>query len=397
MKFLFLVCLLFFFGCSEDSQKTENNSSINPELPFPVVRKMEIPQNEQKKLETELFKSKFARINPGKFLMGSDDNESGRRQDEVLHEVLLTEPFYISKFETTIHDWNSVYLSRMRNPEFTLNSEDKSLIMIIYKSLKQSPSLKGMLTQTFQERFALLEKNENQDRKIKLNQFEKILDYWNKMNEGRRKKIASEKSFSVDQVTKRLNNIHGRQIQLPVNQVSYTQAVAYCHKLTEDAYIKGELPSKMIYRLPTEAEWEYACRAGMQGVSGLDDGKSLSGMNANLDGSQRNFIIGKDSTLINRGKLIPVGAEFTRFKPNRWGIYDMHGSVKEWCYDFYDKYFIEGATNPIGPIRGKTRVLRGGSFYRTAYECRSSSRDKLDPSWRGSEIGFRVVLGFPLR
>ena len=122
MKFLFLVCLLFFFGCSEDSQKTENHSSINPELPFPVVRKMEISQNEQKKFETELFKSKFARINPGKFLMGSDDNESGRGQDEVLHEVLLTEPFYISKFETTIHDWNSVYLSRMRNPEFSLNS-----------------------------------------------------------------------------------------------------------------------------------------------------------------------------------------------------------------------------------------------------------------------------------
>jgi len=397
MKFLFLVCLLFIIGCSEDLQKTENHSSINPDLPFPVVRKMEISQKEQKKLETELFKSKFVRINPGKFMMGSDDNESGRGQDEVLHEVLLTEPFYISKFETTIHDWNSVYLSRMRNPHFTLNSEDKSLIMIIYKSLKQSPSFKEMLTQTFQERFALLEKNETQDRRIRLNQFEKILDYWNKINEGRRKKIALEKSFSVDQVTKRLNNIHGRQIQLPVNQVSYTQAVAYCHKLTEDAYIKAELPSKMIYRLPTEAEWEYACRAGMQGVSGLDDGKSLSGLNANLDGSQRNFIIGKDSTLINRGKLILVGAEFTRFKPNRWGIYDMHGSVKEWCYDFYGKYSNEDATNPIGPIRGKTRVLRGGSFYRTAYECRSSSRDKLDPSWRGSEIGFRVVLGFPLR
>ena len=88
-----------------------------------------------------------------------------------------------------------MYLSRMRNPEFTLNSRDKSLIMIIYKSLKQSPSLKGMLTQTFQERFALLEKNENQDRRIKLNQFEKILDYWNKMNDGRRKKLHRKSHF----------------------------------------------------------------------------------------------------------------------------------------------------------------------------------------------------------
>ncbi|MEC8044556.1 MAG: formylglycine-generating enzyme family protein [Verrucomicrobiota bacterium] len=397
MKILFLVCLVFIIGCSEDSQKTENHSSKGQDLPFPVVRKMEISKKEQKRLETDLFKSKFVRINPGKFMMGSDDNETGRGQDELLHEVHLTEPFYISKFETTIHDWNSVYLSRMRNPHFTLNSEDKSLIMIIYKSLQLSPSFKEMLTQTFQERFALLENKEIQDRRIRLNQFEKILDYWNKINEGQRKKIALEESFSVDQVTQRLNNIHGHQIQLPVNQVSYTQAVAYCHKLTEDTYIKGELPSKMIYRLPTEAEWEYACRAGMQGVSGLDDGKSLSGLNANLDGGQRNFIIGKDSTLINRGKLIPVGAEFTRFKPNRWGIYDMHGSVKEWCYDFYGKYSNEDVINPIGPIRGKARVLRGGSFYRTAYECRSSSRDKLDPSWRGSEIGFRVVLGFPLR
>ena len=153
----------------------------------------------------------------------------------------------------------------------------------------------------------------------------------------------------------------------------------------------------MIYRLPTEAEWEYACRAGNQGVCGLGDGKNLSGLNANLDGGMKEYIIGDESTLINRGKLIPVGNKFKRFPPNNWGIFDMHGNVMEWCYDFYGKYPEDKVVNPIGPLHGKKRVLRGGSFYRTAFECRSANRESVDPSWRGSEIGFRVVLGFPLR
>ena len=184
---------------------------------------------------------------------------------------------------------------------------------------------------------------------------------------------------------------------MPITQVSYTQAVAYCHKLTELHYTRGELPDKMVFRLPTEAEWEYACRAGMNGVCGLGDGESLSGMNANLDRSRRDLIIGRDLTLINRENLIPVCAKLTRFKPNKWGLYDMHGSVMEWCYDFYDQYPEELAINPIGPLHGKNRVLRGGSFYRSAYESRSANRESSAPSWRGSEIGFRVVLGFKLR
>ena len=110
--------------------------------------------------------------------------------------------------------------------------------------------------------------------------------------------------------------------------------MAYCHKLTEEACKTDSIPEKMIYRLPTEAEWEYACRAGNQGVCGLGDGKTLSGLIANLDGGKKEYIIGFESTLINRGKLVPVGNKLKRFPPNSWGIFDMHGNVMEWCYDF---------------------------------------------------------------
>ncbi len=242
-----------------------------------------------------------------------------------------------------------------------------------------------------------MEKEVNQISTISLQQIEYLWSHWSTTSKDMQKKIASKLSFDVKEITQKIGDIVRRQIQMPVTQVSYTQAVAFCHQLTVNAYRKGDLPKGMIYRLPTEAEWEYACRAGMNGVSGLGDGESLSGLNANLDGSRRDLIIGRDATLINRGNLIPVGAKLTRFKPNKWGLYDMHGSVMEWCYDFYGDYENQDVTNPIGPVKGNTRVLRGGSFYRSAYGCRSAKRYKLDPSWRGSEIGFRVVVGFQIR
>jgi formylglycine-generating enzyme required for sulfatase activity len=119
---------------------------------------------------------------------------------------------------------------------------------------------------------------------------------------------------------------------------------------------------------------------------------------ANINGGTPGSNIGKASALINRKKLTPALPNNPKFAPNVWGIYDMHGNVKEWCYDFYGEY-PKGETllDPIGPIRGVKRVIRGGSFLRAAQSARSACRESLEPSWRGSEIGFRIVLGYPLR
>jgi len=100
-----------------------------------------------------------------------------------------------------------------------------------------------------------------------------------------------------------------------------------------------------------------------------------------------------------RKALLPVRGNAQPYPANAWGVYDMHGSVMEWCYDFYGAYPDGNLSrvNPMGPIRGTSRVVRGGSFIRTAHQARSAKRFKYEASYRGSEVGFRYVLGLPLR
>jgi len=111
------------------------------------------------------------------------------------------------------------------------------------------------------------------------------------------------------------------------------------------------------------------------------------------------FSLGSSFTPFWRKELLPLRNDTHPYPANNWGLYDMHGSVMEWCYDFYGPYPDDDLTriDPIGPIRGSRRIVRGGSFIRTAHLCRSATRWKYEASYRGSEIGFRYVLGLPLR
>ena len=121
-------------------KNSESSGTRATKLPFPLVRNLEISKEDLKKLETNEFKSKFSAIKPGEFMMGSPKGEYGRGADEYLHKVQLTDPFYISKFETTINDWNTVYPSLKRNASFHIHEEEISIILAIFKDLKTRPS-----------------------------------------------------------------------------------------------------------------------------------------------------------------------------------------------------------------------------------------------------------------
>ena len=129
------------------------------------------------------------------------------------------------------------------------------------------------------------------------------------------------------------------------------------------------------FRLPTEAEWEFAARGGKQSKGYKYSGSDNIGVVAWYTGN-------------SGGKTHQVGTK----EPNELGIYDMSGNVWEWCGDWYGSYSSSAQTNPTGPSSGSFRVLRGGSWYHSARDCRVSYRDYFNPSRRGSVSGFRVVL-----
>jgi len=129
-----------------------------------------------------------------------------------------------------------------------------------------------------------------------------------------------------------------------------------------------------VYRLPTEAEWEYACRAGTTTKYSFGDSKSELGGYAWYDEN-------------SGGRTHPVGEK----KPNGWGLYDMHGNVWEWCQDWHDDYPSGSATDPTGAASGSLRVIRGGSWFYYSDYCRSASRDRLTPDFRSDFLGFRVL------
>lgn len=171
---------------------------------------------------------------------------------------------------------------------------------------------------------------------------------------------------------------------LPVENVSWEDAMAFCRKLTERERAADRLPAGLAYTLPTEAQWEYACRAGTS--SAFHYGDRLDASMANLDG---NYPYGGASKGEYRQKTTNVGS----FRPNAWGLFDMHGNVREWCADWYADKLPGGAvSDPAGAPSGSNRVYRGGSWFNFGPYCRSASRYGDTPGYRNYNLGFRLAL-----
>jgi formylglycine-generating enzyme required for sulfatase activity len=168
--------------------------------------------------------------------------------------------------------------------------------------------------------------------------------------------------------------------RLPVEQVSWTQAKEFCKKLSDSA---AEKKSGRTYRLPTEAEWEYACRGKTKTATHY--GNELN-TQANFSRIAPYPIRGKISN--DEGNTVEVG----NYDPNELSLFDMHGNVHEWCEDWYGAYETKGVqTDPTGPKMGKQRVFRGGCWLSLGRACRSACRHSLPPDSVHYGIGFRVV------
>ena len=157
----------------------------------------------------------------------------------------------------------------------------------------------------------------------------------------------------------------------PVDQISWKDAVDFCRRLSS---MPSEKAAGRVYRLPTEAEWAYACRAGSTTTyhhCAAESALASCGWYGANSG-RRTHAVGQKNT-------------------NAWGLYDMHGNVWEWCQDFHGNDPQGGLTDPRGPASGSRRVIRGGSWLNSADGCRSASRDGGSPSDSHDFIGFRVA------
>lgn len=181
---------------------------------------------------------------------------------------------------------------------------------------------------------------------------------------------VAERDPQTNQVVKNVDSSNH-----PVEQVYWRDAVEFCKRLSA---LPEEKAAGRVYRLPTEAEWEYACRAGSQTTYSFGDNESQLG----------------DCAWYNQNacrQTHPVGEK----KPNAWGLYDMHGNVWEWCSDWDGDYPEGSIRDPAGAREGVHRVGRGGGWSLGAEYCRSANRADWLPSYRNRSLGFRVALNFP--
>ncbi len=182
----------------------------------------------------------------------------------------------------------------------------------------------------------------------------------------------------------------------PVESISWREAVTYCNALSEKlgfppAYAIRDTVVTLIagsdgLRLPTEAEWEYACRAGTSTV--FNTGDCLGTEQANYLGYDPQKGCPKGMW---RGQAVNVG----EFPPNAWDLHDMHGNVSEWCWDWHEHPSASAVVDPLGPSTGAERVIRGGNWHDLGRNSRSAVRHKAPPGARFTHVGLRLARSVP--
>lgn len=170
---------------------------------------------------------------------------------------------------------------------------------------------------------------------------------------------------------------YGTDLSRPVENLYWFSAESYCAQLTQLEQQSGRLPTNWVYRLPTEAEWEYACRAGTTNRFSYGEDPGYVGLPSYA------WFLDNSSNVTHE-----VGLKLA----NPASLYDVHGNVYEWCQDYYGDYPTGPITDPQGPTSGAARVFRGGSWQYGGAACRSAGRYPTDPATKFNFLGFRVVV-----
>jgi formylglycine-generating enzyme required for sulfatase activity len=173
--------------------------------------------------------------------------------------------------------------------------------------------------------------------------------------------------------------------QLPVGNVNFAEVEEFCRRLTESGRKSGKLPRDWEFRLPTEAQWEYACRAGTTTATAFGD--KLSSKQANFKGKPYNGAV--------PGPSLGRAAKVWSYPANAWGLHDMHGNTFEWCRDWYHPKLPGGVDPDLYLSVASSRVRRGGCWSDDGWPCRSAFRLRFEPERRYDHIGFRVVVVKP--